>query len=215
MSLVGLICPRNRGRYKRYKINDAPNWTYSYRIERDEFDDRITSVSHYVSISNFNAQWYEVGNSNLGRLQETRIFNYKDFEEKGAFRLSIECGSLEGPTSLMPHVILLLGTGGYSPRGKAVRAIELELKIDLRVDRKPLRVIELNTFQRTGTTNYLYLSINGKSSAELLEYMRGGESLILRVPGIPQTYRLDITSIDRAYQLISAECRRKHHPEVK
>ena len=51
--------------FERYKINDAINWTYSYEIHRDEFDDRITSVNHYVSISNFNAQWYEAGNSNL------------------------------------------------------------------------------------------------------------------------------------------------------
>ena len=53
---------------------------------------------------------------------------------------------------------------------------------------------------------------DGYDLQEFIEYLRGGKDLIMRIPGVSQVFRLDISGFDQAYALIVTECRRNHNP---
>ena len=170
-------------------VSGAPNWRYVFEVERDELSGRVVSVSHFVSPI-----------PEPGR------------PDRDSFKLEFRCdrGGYTAPAEgwLTPSVPKLeLSFDVDAIRQEFMDTVRIDERgrhigvLDVRVDSKSSRAYEIPV----GLSG-AYIPRNSASKGNLIEYMRGGSEMIVRLRGLHNVRRLNIAGFDLAYAKINEEC---------
>ena len=177
-----------------------PAWNSFYDVTQDPFSDRVTSV---ITSMEANTGWIRGIDRPIRR----------------PVSVTLDCSlasSREPDGELTPgepelKLQVRLSTrhmdwAGYlrliEPRLPDSNDFSRATWLDVRVDSKPPLALDAEAFSPVRTVTY----VAGSGDTQLLDYMRGGDVMAVRVRGVPTTHRLSITGSEPAHAEISAAC---------